>query len=143
MAPAHVFVYGSLMFEQVWEQVVLGKYQATTATLADYARYAVKGQTYPGVIPEAGKRVKGLVWLSVEQSDIALLDAFEGPEYSRQAVELESDVGMRMPAQVYIWKNPLQLEPNPWSLKSFMEVGLERFMGSYVEEWKNSSHKRG
>lgn len=134
--PKNVFTYGSLMFEPVWERVVRGKYQCTPAWLNGHVRREIAGELYPGVVRKEGSRVRGLVWLGVEQTDLALLDSFEGVDYDRVEVSLESDVGMNMPAQTYLWKHPERLTDKPWDVKQFAETGLPLFIKQYVGGWE-------
>ena len=79
----HIFTYGSLMFAEVWQRVVRGSYRSAPATIVDHARYALRGETYPGMIAEAGGTVLGVLYFAVDAQDLALLDAFEGTEYRR------------------------------------------------------------
>lgn len=136
----HVFVYGSLMYLPVWQQVVARQYNAQPALLADYQRYCVPGETYPGLKCEAGQSVKGLVWLDVQADDLARLDRFEGAEYERVDVMValpnHSQGAGLMEAQTYLWKFPNLLEGKVWKAEDFERDGLQRFMSRHVVGWQ-------
>lgn len=75
----HIFTYGSLMFAEVWQRVVAGDYRAVAADLMHHARYAVRGETYPGLVPQAGARVAGIVYLDVTDKTWRRSTALKGP----------------------------------------------------------------
>ena len=73
----HLFTYGSLMFEDVWNRLVKGNYLSQKATLRGYARRSVKGDEYP-VIFQADELVEGVVYYDISEEDRIILDIFEG-----------------------------------------------------------------
>ncbi|HEX8884050.1 MAG TPA: gamma-glutamylcyclotransferase family protein, partial [Noviherbaspirillum sp.] len=75
---ANVFTYGSLMFAEVWQPLVSGRYPSGPAVLAGYRRFAVPGVTYPGIVAAPGQEVAGLLYRDVAPDDLARLDLFEG-----------------------------------------------------------------
>ena len=83
----HLFTYGSLMFEDVWNRLVRGNYLSQKATLMGYARRSVKNDEYP-VIFQADELVEGVVYYDINKEDMITLDAFEGEYYERKEVEL-------------------------------------------------------
>lgn len=125
---AHVFTYGSLMFREVWERVVRGRYRSAPATLDGFARYVIKGESYPGIVAEDGARVDGLVYFDVDRSDLAALDAFEGIEYRRDKLPVVAKSGERVDAYTYIYLLPGRFDGHPWNPQEFQ---LERFIGTY------------
>ncbi|MCQ8896186.1 gamma-glutamylcyclotransferase [Limnobacter humi] len=139
----HVFVYGSLMYLPVWQQVVKGQYARQPATAVGYARYAVPQEDYPAMVEQAGAQVQGMVWLDVTPEDIERLDAFEGPEYTRQtiAVQLES---LKEPLQVdtYLWLNHDQLQRHEWRVDLFEAVGLQQFLNKHVRRWTTTGQRQ-
>ena len=74
-----VFTYGSLMFDPVWSRVVAGSYERCEAILQGYDRKAVRGETYPVLMPSSAlSQVQGVVYCNVSSADLARLDHFEG-----------------------------------------------------------------
>ena len=130
---AHVFTYGSLMFPQVWERVVRGRYRSVRATLDGFARYAILGETYPGMVPETGAQVEGVLYFDVDKDDLAALDAFEGVEYRRDKVSINSESGVIVDAYTYIYLLPGRLAGAPWNPQEFQ---MDRFIGSYCAAYE-------
>lgn len=125
---AHVFTYGSLMFPQVWERVVRGRYRSARGILSGFARYAIEGETYPGMVAEAGAQVEGVLYFDVEGDDLAALDAFEGIEYRRDKVPVITESGEQVDAYTYIYLMPGRFSGQPWNPQEFQ---MERFIGTY------------
>lgn len=127
----HIFTYGSLMFPQVWQRVVRGSYRSAPATMHDHTRYALQGETYPGMIAEAGSSVPGVVYFDVDAQDVALLDAFEGVEYRRDALLAQLDRGEAVNVETYIFQLPELLSDQPWLPEAFQ---MQRFLDSYCRD---------
>jgi gamma-glutamylcyclotransferase (GGCT)/AIG2-like uncharacterized protein YtfP len=129
MPCAHVFTYGSLMFPEVWHRVVKGQYRSAPATAPGHARFAVLGETYPGMVVQTGSSVPGVVYFDVEADDIAALDVFEGNAYQRDRITVQMD-GDDTPiaADTYLFLPSLQLSNLPWQPEAF---GLRQFLASY------------
>lgn len=125
---SHVFTYGSLMFPQVWESVVRGTYRSAPATMHDHARFAVAGQTYPGMVACPGAAVRGLLYFDVDAADLAALDAFEGPAYRREQLVAALDDGSMLTVGAYIHIDKSALSAAPWDPERFR---IESFMNQY------------
>lgn len=140
-----VFVYGSLMFDPVWGKVVQGSYQSFPAIALNFVRLAVPGETYPAAVPRQGASIHGMVWQDVSVRDLERLDAFEGPEYRRELIEVtpQSCTGVNeqalapYQAWVYLW-NQLELLDlsKPWDLELFKSEGLPQFLSKHVGSWE-------
>ncbi len=128
---SHVFTYGSLMFPQIWQRVVRGTYGSAAARLDGHARFEIAEETYPGVIAQDGASVAGLLYFDVSAQDVAALDAFEGTEYRREAVQVTLDSGATVGADTYIYLLPQKLSDSPWQPERFQ---MERFIGSYCRD---------
>ncbi len=129
----NVFTYGSLMFDEVWRRVVTGRYRHAEAVLDAHRRHAVRGATYPGVVPAPGRQVRGVVHLDVLPDDVARLDAFEGTPYERRAVLVDVS-GEMLPASVYVMRDPACLEPVDWDAASFARTGMHEFIATYCAQ---------
>lgn len=65
MASVNVFVYGTLMADQIAGKL-LGRVPASSgATLSNYIRYRVKGVAFPAIVAKAGEAVEGKVRMRV------------------------------------------------------------------------------
>lgn len=128
----HIFVYGSLMFDQVWSRVVQGSYSSVRATLTDHRRYVVQDETYPAVMPLPGSMVYGLLYMNVDQQDILRLDAFEGSQYLRDQAYVTDDQGKVWRAGFYRWLLPGKLINRDWDPEYFKAEDLLKFMNKYL-----------
>ncbi|MFT5535325.1 MAG: gamma-glutamylcyclotransferase (GGCT)/AIG2-like uncharacterized protein YtfP [Burkholderiaceae bacterium] len=127
----HVFTYGSLMFPEVWRRVVRGHYASQPACIDGHQRYAVNGDTYPGIVIEAGASVTGLVYRDINAADLAALDHFEGDGYHRIGLQASTDDGVVLAVQTYLFRDPAGLSDQPWLPHEFQ---LQRFLGSYCRD---------
>ena len=127
----HLFTYGSLMFEDVWNRLVRGNYLSQKATLMGYARRSVKNDEYP-VIFQADEFVEGVVYYDINEEDMITLDAFEGEYYERREVELLVK-NAPVHACVYVLKEHYFdiIDPKPWSEAHFATEGIKRFLANY------------
>lgn len=127
----HLFTYGSLMFEDVWNRLVRGNYLSQKATLMGYARRSVKNDEYP-VIFQANELVEGVVYYDITEEDMITLDAFEGEYYERREVELLVK-NEPVNACVYVLKEHYFdiINPKPWSEAHFATEGIKRFLANY------------
>lgn len=128
---AHIFTYGSLMFDPVWRKLVKGNYPATKGVLFNYARRCVKEEDYP-VIFKANEKVKGVVYYDVSDEDTKTLDDFEGEFYERITVDIVTNT-QTIQAEVYVLKEAYFsiIDDTPWSEEAFEKEGMRRFLESY------------
>ena len=126
-----VFTYGSLMFAEVWTRVVTGRYRALAARLADHARFAVAGETYPGMIASAGATVDGVLYLDVDDADVARLDRFEGDDYRRETVTLACADGSTRTGDTYVYLPRDRLTKSPWDPDAFP---MDVFIATYCRD---------
>ena len=127
----HVFTYGSLMFAEVWQQVVRGRYATVAAMLDGYQRFAVREAAYPGILASDGARVDGLVYADVDADDLARLDAFEGDLYQRIDAVVADAQGGSVQVQTYLCVQPDCLSDQPWLPEAF---ALQEFLASYCRD---------
>lgn len=127
----HIFTYGSLMFPQVWRRVVRGVYHSATARLDGHARFAIRGETYPGAVAQAGASIAGVLYFDVSPRDVAILDAFEGIDYRRDIVCVTLDSGETVSACGYIYLLAQKLSDLPWLPEKFQ---MERFIGAHCRD---------
>jgi len=131
----NVFTYGSLMYPQVWDRVVKGRYRGAAALLRGFRRCALRGLTYPGAVPDAGAQVVGRVYFDVDPDDLARLDAFEASEYRREEVIVsrpDEPAGACVRAQVYVYLEWSRLDARDWDAQRFEREQLAGFVDSHT-----------
>lgn len=128
---SHVFTYGSLMFPQVWQRVVRGGYRRADASAVGHARYAIAGETYPGMVAQAGASVQGVLYFDVEPRDLDALDFFEGADYRRDEIAVTLASGETVRAQTYLYLRAERLSASAWRPEDFQ---MARFLDTYCRE---------
>jgi gamma-glutamylcyclotransferase (GGCT)/AIG2-like uncharacterized protein YtfP len=99
--PVALFTYGTLMFEPVRRLHSRRALAAEPATLAGHARRALRGASYPGLVPDPSGCVPGVLLRGVSPALLARLDRWEGTEYVRVPVQVTLASGERAPAFTY------------------------------------------
>ena len=130
----HLFVYGSLMFEEVWSRLVRGSYVRRPARLHGFARRKVRDDVYPVVVRSHDRDwVDGLVYLNVGEEDIERLDFFEGQFYDRQNHTVIVEGAEKAVAAVYVLRNDYHhlIDAGGWDPERFAREGLTFFLGRY------------
>ncbi len=131
----HCFTYGSLMCEDIMGAVcATAPLMPTPARLEGFRRAPVLGAEYPGMVPAAGGLVEGVLYLDLPATAWPRLDAFEGDEYCRSAVEVELADGRRLTAWAYVFKPEYaaRLGEGEWDFARFLETGKARFEALYM-----------
>jgi len=129
----NIFVYGSLIFDEVWAAIASRQYRTQYATLEGYARYRVKAETYPGLVRSPSGRVQGLVRMGVTVADVRKLDQFEGDEYRRRPMWVTTGHGTQIRVETYVIRLSAmhRLTRKHWDPEWFRDNGLENFLARY------------
>ena len=125
--PRPIFVYGSLLNDQVFARVLQGAKpkRIDQSILKGFKKYQVRGAPYPAAIKslESSEIVGGLLYLSDFQQ-LTKLDAFESDLYRRETVDVlvAQDKGICLiESDVYIWNQDIsRLEERDWSYEKFI-----------------------
>lgn len=131
----HVFTYGSLMFEQIWNLVVEGVYEKSAAIIAGYIRRAVIDEDYPALLSQtASAETAGILYFNVSEADLCRLDEFEGRYYARKQEPVMVENGSTASAEVYIFKERYLhlVSENEWDPAHFEAIGMKRFIHDYT-----------
>jgi gamma-glutamylcyclotransferase (GGCT)/AIG2-like uncharacterized protein YtfP len=130
----HLFAYGTLMCEDIMQEVSGCLPEHRRGVLKGYARRRVRSQVYPGLLQLEANRVDGVVYLDVPASAWERLDRFEGEMYARRAVSIEMDGGGNLTAETYIVRQEYlnRLEEAEWDFSEFLSSGKSNFRSEYV-----------
>jgi len=123
------------MFPQVWQRVVRGQYHSACAIVSGYARYAIAGETYPGMVEQAGAAVQGVVYFDVDEQDVAALDAFESSDYRRECVPARIGRHEVRAVEAYIYLDRARISDALWEAEKFQ---LQRFLDTYCAKQPDS-----
>ncbi|CAJ2643349.1 unnamed protein product [Trifolium pratense] len=133
----NVFVYGSLLADEVVRALLNRVPPSSPATLSDYHRFKIKGRVYPAILPVQSKKVTGRVLLGISGVELHILDEFEDVEYTRTEVDVfftENSENLR--AYAYVWSNPN--DPDlyaEWDFEEWKKVHMNDFV-KMTEEFK-------
>eukprot|EP00834_Sanchytrium_tribonematis_P007383 NODE_659_length_4968_cov_0.490655.p1 type:complete len:774 gc:universal NODE_659_length_4968_cov_0.490655:2432-111(-) len=103
-----LFVYGTLLYDDVQISVTGRKLRGKSALLKNYNRYQVKRQSYPGIVYELGGVVEGQI-IEVTEEELLLIDDYEGIDYERQIVKVMSEYDMHF-VESYVFTKKSELE---------------------------------
>ena len=119
---AAVFLYGTLCHRDLLDVVLGHSAPLVSGTLAGHAVVAVKGKTYPMLVPQPGGSVAGLLVLDASAGDLARLTFYEAG-YRLAAVpvpvRLATDAAQSVTAQVFVNDDPMAQPGGPWSLAAW------------------------
>ncbi len=130
----NVFAYGTLMLPEIMRALLGRVPQGEAVQLTGYARHPILGEPYPGVIAAQDSVVYGILWRDIAATEIALLDAWEGPYYERRRIVVQPRSSASGPAiEAFAWVVPDEraavLGEGEWAETDFRE----RLAGEWVE----------
>ena len=128
----NVFTYGSLMFPEVWQRVVLGKYDSSVGSVHGFRRVGVRDKEHPAlIIAKDAPALSGRIYFDVSDTDLARLDQFETHRYARVSVAVT--VSQKpIVADAYLALNHDELTDEDWDVEAFVKRGLGKFLAGYV-----------
>ncbi|CAN8314941.1 unnamed protein product [Cochlearia groenlandica] len=103
-----VFVYGSLMSDDVVGLLLRRLPPTSSAILPNFHRFSIKGRVYPAILPAESDKVSGKVLFGITDDELNVLDEFEDTEYVRNNnvhVLLTADNSEKLQAKTYVWAN--------------------------------------
>jgi len=125
-----LFTYGTLEIPLVLEAVTGRSFPSTPAVLSDFARFLLRGKTYPGIFRDDGSEVTGVLYQKVDRDSLALLDLFEGDCFRREEVQVTTASQRRIDAYTYAVspEHCSSLSTRPWDREAFAALHLEEFL---------------
>jgi len=142
----NVFVYGSLLSNDV-VKVLLGRNPlGPNATLRGYHRFHIKERVYPAVFPRNGGTVEGKVLMELNEKEKRILDEFEDVEYKCEKVLVEVNDQPEKPRMVEAWaymfpKGSEHLLYGTWDYNTFKEKDHAAFL-EMTKGFITGLHKR-
>jgi gamma-glutamylcyclotransferase (GGCT)/AIG2-like uncharacterized protein YtfP len=96
-----VFVYGSLLAPVVLRALLDREPPQLAAQLRDFRRTALRGWTFPAVVPQLGAATAGAL-IRVDPRELRRLDAWEDDFFCRRSVSIRLANGAASSAQAYV-----------------------------------------
>jgi hypothetical protein len=127
------------MIPEIMYAVTTGKFRLKSAILRGYARFTVKGEPYPGIIPVTDAVTEGIIYFDVDILSLERLDAFEGDLYRRTPILTETEEGEVINAEAYVVKPEFKnyLSSSEWNINEFTQKHLKAFLETYSGFQKN------
>ena len=125
-----LFIYGTLRDRDICEAVLLRAVapdDMIAASAPDFAIYKVADVHYPCLLPADGQVAVGALLTGLSDEDLALLDQFEGVNYSRKPIGILVD-GKEIETQYY-QPNKMLRTDGAWSLAQWQKQGKADFLG--------------
>ena len=117
-----LFVYGTLRHPPLLAALVGRDVQVAPAVLAHHRAARLRGAQYPGLVPAPGAVAVGGLAM-IEAGEVAVLDRFEGDQYTRTPVTVHSgDGGEELAAEVYLLTGESRslVEADDWDFDAFV-----------------------
>ncbi len=130
---ANLFAYGTLMCEDIMEEVSGCRLSRVPGRVEGYCRRSVKDEHYPVLAPKEGSCVEGVLYRDLPISAWRRLDRFEGKMYVRQPVQVEGSDGATLQAEAYIVRPEFlcYLSASDWSFAKFLLDDKKHFQRDY------------
>lgn len=128
--PDQLFCYGTLCVPEIMRRVSGSLPASISSTLLNYACYGLTGLAYPGIVPEKGARVCGVLYQGLSRAQLAKLDAYEGGQYRRVRVRVNTGQAQRLRAWTYELQPRFyhRLTGRAWSLEQFSREQLPLYL---------------
>ncbi|KAI3875606.1 hypothetical protein MKX03_001557 [Papaver bracteatum] len=141
-----VFVYGSLLADEVVEALLNRVPQNFPAILDNFKRFSIEGRIYPAILPVENAQVIGRVLMGITDSELDLLDKVEDVEYERSIVNVSLiDTLKKMQAYTYVWvdKNDPCLD-GEWNFEDWKRLHMDdllKITTAFMEEIEGRGSK--
>ena len=101
-----VFVYGTLMAEEVVKALLQRPHVRYAAKVAGFKRHRVQEEVFPAIIPSlSADQISGWVIAELTDEELSVFDEFEDVEYYRDEVPVTKDDGNTETVYIYVWKD--------------------------------------
>jgi gamma-glutamylcyclotransferase (GGCT)/AIG2-like uncharacterized protein YtfP len=127
----NLFVYGTLLFDEVVQWVTGRTVDSVRGTLRGFTRHSIKRgnriEPYPAILPNPRGEVEGRILLSLDEGAMGRIDAYEmdPPEYQQQLVSVSCVDGRVLAASTYVAGPALiPFLKGTWDPERFRRTGL-------------------
>ena len=129
-----LFVYGTLCFPEIIENLTGKTFHSKQAILKGYERKRVKNADYPAIVKNDNSEVKGILFLDVDDRSIQIINFYEGDDYRSEEMEINTSDGF-VKAKVFVWNSDYdELEDTDWSLIEFLKKSLNIYVEKVIPE---------
>jgi gamma-glutamylcyclotransferase (GGCT)/AIG2-like uncharacterized protein YtfP len=125
-----LFAYGTLELPELMEALAGFRPDSIDAVLEGYARFLLRGRSYPGIVEAVGAQTEGRLYHALDAAALTRLDRFEGPLYERRIIQVRPAAGHGVPAHVYVLRREHRalLTTRPWERARFAREHLDAYL---------------
>lgn len=146
-----LFVYGTLMNDEVLASLLTGRFAKTKALLSGYQCLAVLNEDYPAIRPAKDSMVNGELISGLSPEHLRVLDQYEGKYYQRTTVtvvttensecdsvcsrECNRGCNRKYQCETYVFKQQYYnlLSESGWSNAVFRTKYMQAFINNVIE----------
>ncbi len=133
----NIFVYGTLMFDEILEVLTGKTFKSQNAFLNDFSRYQIFDleipRKYPAIISNTGSRVEGKIIFDVDQQSLDILDSFEDEKYELKILKLYTEEGREYEVLTYVWKEEFRdMLKGDWDPNYFKDNYLSIYINDII-----------
>lgn len=130
----NLFAYGTLMCDDIMQEVSAHSLAGERALLSGYSRRAVIDHPFPALIESKDEQVWGVLYRQIPEDGWLRLDKFEGVAYARRAVQVQLASGEVVEADVYVVEDAYRdmVSTELWDYEDFLEKGRQQFESNYA-----------
>jgi len=142
---ATLFGYGTLSIPEIVKCLTGGSLPTVPGTARGYARYRMKGRTYPGIIAEPHSYTEGVLYEELDAHALEIFNAYEDDIYETRIVPVATRTRIvQAIAYVVPPDNAQLLSRDSWDAQDFMEQHGKRYLrmcrkfrDCYVKDYPN------
>ncbi|MEQ8211093.1 MAG: gamma-glutamylcyclotransferase family protein [Lacipirellulaceae bacterium] len=126
----NLFAYGTLIFEDIWQQVVGRAVKNGPAELQGYEVKRVVDDLYPVIQPAPAERASGVIYFDLTTTDLARLDQYESHFYERIEVHPVNEKNERITCQTYVLSESYSslASEDTWTVQWFADHAKAEYM---------------
>lgn len=130
-----LFTYGTLEIPAVMEAVTGHSFLSFEASVKGYARFMIRDQIYPGMVPSSTETTNGRLYVEVDAQSLNLIDEFEDVVYIREKIFAKTCEGKFLDAYAYIISPDHVdcLSSEPWRQDYFLAHHLSKYLAGCRE----------
>lgn len=126
---ATLFGYGTLSIPEIVKCLTGGALPTIPGTARGYARYRMKGRTYPGIVADPNGYTEGVLYEDLDAKALEIFHAYEDDVYETRVVPVATSTHIVQAIAYVVPPDNLQLlSKDPWDAQHFMEQHGKRYL---------------
>lgn len=122
----NLFVYGTLLNDEVMQALVGKTFQTKPAALGGYLVSCLADRAAPGMVASDGAIARGQLVLDVDDISLQMITEWEGSDYTATSVTVKLEDGNSVKCLTFVWNGSVLEEP--WDNLRFREEALAWYL---------------